>query len=135
MKLLLILMDPCFQGNWGPCEFVSFSRQSCDFLSCPLQNEQKNVKMMNRKGLFRIGFIEELKAQILELRYTKGTLSMFVLLPSCSTDNLKGLEEVSLHFPVSTKHFIVDLGRAALSTIYHLEEGWHLSNQRGKEYI
>ncbi|XP_020930953.1 serpin B12 [Sus scrofa] len=58
------------------------------------ENEQKNVKMMNRKGLFRIGFIEELKAQILELRYTKGTLSMFVLLPSCSTDNLKGLEEL-----------------------------------------
>ncbi|XP_014583363.2 serpin B12 isoform X1 [Equus caballus] len=58
------------------------------------ENEKKTVKMMNQKGLFRIGFIEELKAQILEMRYTKGELSMFILLPSCSADNLKGLEEL-----------------------------------------
>ncbi|XP_045880059.1 serpin B12 isoform X2 [Meles meles] len=58
------------------------------------ENEKRTVKMMNQKGLFRIGFIEELKAQILEMRYTKGALSMFVLLPSCSADNVKGLEEL-----------------------------------------
>lgn len=86
--------------------------------------------MMNQKGLFRIGFIEELKAQILEIRYTKGALSMFVLLPAFSEDNLKGLEEVSLHFQVSTKYFIVDLWRAAQVTIYCPEEGWHLGSQR-----
>nr|KAF6423731.1 serpin family B member 12 [Rousettus aegyptiacus] len=50
--------------------------------------------MMNQSGLFRIGFIEELKAQILEMPYTKGKLSLFVLLPSCSADNLKGLAEL-----------------------------------------
>ncbi|XP_069324013.1 serpin B12-like [Eulemur rufifrons] len=50
--------------------------------------------MMTQKGQYRIGFIEELKAQILEMRYTKGELSMFVLLPSYSEDNLKGLEEL-----------------------------------------
>lgn len=85
---------------------------------------------MNQKGLFRIGFIEELKAQILEMRYTKGALSMFVLLPSCSADNVKGLEEVSLHFIVSTKYFTVNFWRAALLTTYLPEEGWHLSYQR-----
>lgn len=53
--------------------------------------------MMNQRGVFRIGFIEELTAQILEMRYTQGKLSMFVLLPSRSADNVKGLEEVSLH--------------------------------------
>ncbi|XP_003995287.1 serpin B12 [Felis catus] len=58
------------------------------------ENEKKTVRMMNQKGLFRIGFIEELKAQILEIRYTKGALSMFVLLPAFSEDNLKGLEEL-----------------------------------------
>ncbi|XP_029778658.1 serpin B12 isoform X2 [Suricata suricatta] len=58
------------------------------------ENEKKTVKMMNQKGLFRIGFIEELKVQILEMRYTKGALSMFVLLPAFSEDNLKGLEEL-----------------------------------------
>ncbi|KAM9225176.1 serpin B12 isoform 2-T3 [Dugong dugon] len=58
------------------------------------ENEKKTVKMMNQMGLFRIGFIEELQAQILEMRYTKGKLSMFVLLPSSSSDNLNGLEEL-----------------------------------------
>ncbi|XP_062958061.1 serpin B12-like [Cynocephalus volans] len=50
--------------------------------------------MMTQKGQFRIGFIEELKMQILDLRYTKGKLSMFALLPSRSADNVKGLEEL-----------------------------------------
>ncbi|ELW71274.1 Serpin B12 [Tupaia chinensis] len=58
------------------------------------ESEKKNVKMMHQKGLFRIGFIEELKAQILEMKYTKGKLSMFVLLPTCSEDNVKALEEL-----------------------------------------
>ncbi|XP_023399949.2 serpin B12 isoform X2 [Loxodonta africana] len=58
------------------------------------ENEKKTVKMMKQEGLFRIGFIEELQAQILEMRYTKGKLSMFVLLPSSSSDNLRGLEEL-----------------------------------------
>lgn len=61
---------------------------------CPLQNEKKTVKMMNQKGKFRIGFIEELQAQILEMKYTMGKLSMLVLLPSCSEDNVKSLQEV-----------------------------------------
>ncbi|XP_012860246.1 serpin B12 isoform X2 [Echinops telfairi] len=58
------------------------------------EKEKKTVKMMNQKGLFRIGFIKELQAQILEMRYIKGKLSMFILLPSASSDNLKGLEEL-----------------------------------------
>lgn len=78
---------------------------------------------MNQSGLFRIGFIEELKAQILEMPYTKGKLSLFVLLPSCSADNLKGLAEVSLHFPITTKCFIINPWRAAQSTSDHPEAG------------
>ncbi|EHB08563.1 Serpin B12 [Heterocephalus glaber] len=58
------------------------------------ENEQKSVKMMNQKGLYRIGFIEELQAQILEMRYTIGKLSMFILLPSPSADNVKVLQEL-----------------------------------------
>ncbi|XP_060261301.1 serpin B12 isoform X2 [Ovis aries] len=50
--------------------------------------------MMNQNGLFRVGFVDELKAQILELPYTKGKLDMVVLLPSGSADNLKALEEL-----------------------------------------
>ncbi|XP_041505260.1 serpin B12 isoform X1 [Microtus oregoni] len=58
------------------------------------ENEKKTVKMMNQKGKFRIGFIEELQAQILEMKYTMGKLSMLVLLPSCSKDNVKSLKEL-----------------------------------------
>ncbi|XP_016078992.1 PREDICTED: serpin B12 isoform X2 [Miniopterus natalensis] len=58
------------------------------------ENEKKTVKMMYQVGMFRIGFIEEVKAQILELPYTKGKLSMFVLLPPDSADNLKCLQEL-----------------------------------------
>ncbi|XP_038206130.1 serpin B12 isoform X2 [Arvicola amphibius] len=58
------------------------------------ENEKKMVKMMNQKGKFRIGFIEELQAQILEMKYTMGKLSMLVLLPSCSEDNVKSLQEL-----------------------------------------
>ncbi|XP_006756885.1 PREDICTED: serpin B12 [Myotis davidii] len=58
------------------------------------RNEKKTVRMMNQKGTFKMGFIEEVNAQILEMPYTKGKLSMFVLLPSCSEDNLKGLQEL-----------------------------------------
>lgn len=63
---------------------------------------------MTQKGLYRIGFIEEVKAQILEMRYTKGKLSMFVLLPSHSKDNLKAMEEVNLIFHISTKYLMID---------------------------
>ncbi|KAM5222271.1 serpin B12 [Ctenodactylus gundi] len=58
------------------------------------ENEQKSVKMMNQRGLFRIGFIEELQAHILEMKYTMGKLSMFILLPPSSADNVKGLREL-----------------------------------------
>ncbi|KAM4841432.1 serpin B12 [Thomomys bottae] len=61
------------------------------------ENEKKNVKMMTQKGQFRIGFIEELQAQILEMRYNTGKLSMFILLPPCSKDNIKGLQELEKH--------------------------------------
>lgn len=93
------------------------------YLVHSLQNEKKTVRMMNQKGTFKMGFIEEVNAQILEMPYTKGKLSMFVLLPSCSADNLKGLQEVKLPFPVSPKCFIIDLRRAAPSTIYLLRQG------------
>ncbi|MBZ3887146.1 Serpin B12 [Sciurus carolinensis] len=58
------------------------------------ENEKRTVKMMRQQGTFRIGFIEELQAQVLEMRYTMGKLSMFVLLPPCSADNVKGLQEL-----------------------------------------
>ncbi|XP_031548227.2 serpin B12 isoform X2 [Vicugna pacos] len=89
--VLVLVNAVYFKAKWDKyfdCE------NTVDALFSLNENEKKSVKMMNQKGLFRIGFIEELKAQILELRYTKGKLSMLVLLPSPSEDNLKGLEEL-----------------------------------------
>ena len=106
-----ILRDLCFQGGRGPGEFVSLSWQSCDFLPCLLQSEEKTVKMMNQKGVFRVGFIEEVRAQILEMQYIQGKLSMFILLPSHSADNLEGLQEVNLRFPVSLTCLVTGLQR------------------------
>ncbi|XP_075389364.1 serpin B12 isoform X2 [Tenrec ecaudatus] len=96
------------------------------------ENEKKTVRMMNQKGLFRIGFLEELQAQILEMRYTKGKLSMFVLLPPASSDNLKGLEELESKVTydqimtwtssekMSEEQVVVSFPQLTLEESYHL---------------
>ncbi|XP_012500734.1 PREDICTED: serpin B12 isoform X2 [Propithecus coquereli] len=89
--VLVLVNAVYFKAKW---EKYFDSENTVDALFSLNENEKKNVKMMTQKGRYRIGFIEEVKAQILEMRYTKGELSMFVLLPSCSEDNLKGLEEL-----------------------------------------
>ncbi|XP_076991413.1 serpin B12 [Tamandua tetradactyla] len=88
---LVLVNAVYFKAKW---EKYFDCENTVDALFIPNENEKKSVKMMNQMGLFRIGFIEEVKAQILEMRYKKGKLSMFVLLPSYSSDNLKGLEEL-----------------------------------------
>lgn len=86
----IVLIDVEAMGVWALHDLLWLP-------PCPLQNEKKTVKMMNQRGRFRIGFIEELQAQILEMKYTMGKLSMLVLLPSCSEDNVKSLQEVQRH--------------------------------------
>ncbi|XP_045742273.1 serpin B12 [Mirounga angustirostris] len=89
--ILVLVNAVYFKAKW---EKYFDSENTVDALFFLNENEKKTVKMMKQKGLFRIGFIEELKAQILEMRYIKGELSMFVLLPPYSADNVKGLEEL-----------------------------------------
>ncbi|XP_037662264.1 serpin B12 isoform X2 [Choloepus didactylus] len=89
--VLVLVNTVCFKSKW---EKYFDCENTVDAPFTINENEKKTVKMMNQTGLFRIGFIEEVKAQILEMRYKKGKLSMFVLLPSSSSDNLKGLEEL-----------------------------------------
>ncbi|NWU97671.1 SPB11 protein, partial [Upupa epops] len=58
-------------------------------------NEKKPVQMMYQKGTFRLGYIEEVGAQVLELPYDQKTLSMIILLPSDTADGpAGGLEEI-----------------------------------------
>uniref|UniRef100_A0A8C2TZ68 Ovalbumin n=1 Tax=Coturnix japonica TaxID=93934 RepID=A0A8C2TZ68_COTJA len=56
-------------------------------------NERKPVQMMYQKGTFKLGYIEELETQVLELPYAQKLLSMIILL---------GLEQVRLRTIEST---------------------------------
>ncbi|KFV19501.1 Serpin B12 [Tauraco erythrolophus] len=59
------------------------------------QNERKPVQMMYQKGMFKLGYVEEISAQILELPYAQKSLSMIILLPGDVADgSTSGLEQI-----------------------------------------
>ncbi|XP_009883564.1 PREDICTED: leukocyte elastase inhibitor-like [Charadrius vociferus] len=59
------------------------------------QNEKKPVQMMYQKGMFKLGYIEEMGAQVLELPYAHKSLSMIILLPGDTADgSTGGLEQI-----------------------------------------
>ncbi|XP_050183642.1 serpin B12-like [Myiozetetes cayanensis] len=59
------------------------------------QNRKKPVQMMYQKGTFKLGYIEEVGAQILELPYAQKSLSMIILLPGDVADgSINGLEKI-----------------------------------------
>ncbi|NXG56810.1 ILEUB inhibitor, partial [Hemiprocne comata] len=58
-------------------------------------NEKIPVQMMYQKGMFKLGYIEEVGAQILELPYAEKSLSMIILLPGDMADgSTNGLEKI-----------------------------------------
>ncbi|NXC09913.1 SPB11 protein, partial [Orthonyx spaldingii] len=58
-------------------------------------NRKKPVQMMYQKGKFKLGYTEEVGAQILELPYAQKALSMIILLPGDVTDgSVHGLEQI-----------------------------------------
>ncbi|XP_006892821.1 PREDICTED: serpin B12 [Elephantulus edwardii] len=89
--VLVLVNAVYFKAKW---ERYFDTKNTVDATFCLNEKEKKKVKMMHQRGLFRIGFIEEVQAQVLEMRYTKGKLSMFVLLPHASSDNLEGLDQL-----------------------------------------
>ncbi|XP_062424071.1 serpin B12-like [Rhea pennata] len=59
------------------------------------QNESKPVQMMYQKGKFKLGYIEEIGVQIIELPYVQKSLSMIILLPDDIADgSTNGLEQI-----------------------------------------
>ncbi|NXE96519.1 OVALX protein, partial [Menura novaehollandiae] len=54
------------------------------------EQESRPVQMMCQNNTFKVGRVAEDKIKILELPYTSGELSMFVLLP----DDISGLEQL-----------------------------------------
>ncbi|XP_045043821.2 serpin B12 [Desmodus rotundus] len=89
--VLVLVNAVYFKAKW---EKYFESENTVDAPFSLNESEEKTVKMMNQKGVFRVGFIEEVRAQILEMQYIQGKLSMFILLPSHSADNLEGLREL-----------------------------------------
>ncbi|NWS57796.1 SPB8 protein, partial [Chunga burmeisteri] len=58
-------------------------------------NEKKPVQMMYQKGIFKLGYIEEVDAQVLELPYAQKSLSMIILLPGDMAHGFtSGLEQI-----------------------------------------
>ncbi|XP_036598164.1 serpin B12 isoform X2 [Trichosurus vulpecula] len=89
--VLVLVNAVYFKAKWEKCFDSEKTEDSPFWLN---KNEQKNVKMMRQQNTFRIGYIEELKTQILEMNYIKGKLSMFVLLPPFPAEDPTGLEEL-----------------------------------------
>lgn len=59
--------------------------------------------MMYQKGTFKLGYIEELGTQVLELPYAQKSLSMIILLPGDTADgSTSGLEQVRLRTVATT---------------------------------
>ncbi|XP_009916218.1 serpin B12 isoform X2 [Haliaeetus albicilla] len=59
------------------------------------KNEKKPVQVMYQKGTFKLGYIEEMGAQVLELPYAQKSLSMIILLPGDMADgSTSGLEQI-----------------------------------------
>ena len=54
-------------------------------VSCFYQ-EKKTVQMMFKQAKFKMGHVEEVPAQVLELPYVGAELSMLILLPDENTD-------------------------------------------------
>lgn len=93
------------------------------------QKEQRLVQMMFQESTFKLNYVEEIQAQILELPYVKKELSMIILLPDDYV-NLKWVEKQLTfeNFRAWTKpacmqstEMEVLLPRFRLAEDYHLE--------------
>ncbi|XP_009999202.1 PREDICTED: serpin B12 [Chaetura pelagica] len=59
------------------------------------QKEKIPVQMMYQKGRFKLGYIEEVGAQVLELPYAEKSMSMIILLPhDMAEGSISGLEQI-----------------------------------------
>ncbi|XP_010143241.1 PREDICTED: leukocyte elastase inhibitor-like [Buceros rhinoceros silvestris] len=99
------------------------------------ENEKKPVQMMYQKGTFKLGYVEEMGAQVLELPYAQKLLSMIILLPGDVADgSTSGLEQIestmtyeNLMLWASSEHMVettveVYLPRFKLEGTFNLNE-------------
>ncbi|OWK01596.1 hypothetical protein Celaphus_00017853, partial [Cervus elaphus hippelaphus] len=112
-ETVLVLVNAVyFKAKW---EKYFDCENTVDAVFSLSESEKQNVKMMNQNGLFRIGFVDELKVQILELPYTKGKLDMLErnityekLMAWSSSENMSE-KRVAVSFPRFTLEDSYDL--------------------------
>ncbi|XP_038627407.1 plasminogen activator inhibitor 2 [Tachyglossus aculeatus] len=87
---LILVNAVYFKGKWENPFQKKATKQQPFRVSL---SQHKPVQMMHQKATLQIGYIEELKTQILELPY-KGDISMFLLLPDEISDSSTGLDQL-----------------------------------------
>ncbi|XP_027381681.1 serpin B8 isoform X2 [Bos indicus] len=71
-----------FKGKWNE----QFDRKHTRGMPFKTNQEKKTVQMMFKQAKFKMGHVEEVPAQVLELPYVGAELSMLILLPDENTD-------------------------------------------------
>ncbi|KAF6716410.1 Leukocyte elastase inhibitor A [Oryzias melastigma] len=77
-----------FMGSWD-IPFLNSDTHDAQFKLTMFRS--KSVKMMKQKSVFRLGFVQEVNCQILEMPYKENELSMLIFLPK--QGGLKKLEK------------------------------------------
>lgn len=71
-----------FKGKWNE----QFDRKHTRGMTFKTNQDKKTVQMMFKQAKFKLGYIDEVHSQVLELPYVGEELSMTVLLPDDDTD-------------------------------------------------
>lgn len=71
-----------FKGKWNK----QFDRKYTRGMPFKTNQEKKTVQMMFKQAKFKMGYVDEVHAQVLELPYVGEELSMVILLPDDNTD-------------------------------------------------
>ncbi|KAM6217566.1 serpin B3-like [Rhynchocyon petersi] len=87
---VLVLVNAIyFKGQWAEKFDKSNTREEPFWLN---KGESKPVQMMKQKRQYKLAFLEDIQAQLIEIPYSGEDLSMFVLLPE-EVDGLKKIED------------------------------------------
>ncbi|XP_004579499.2 serpin B8 [Ochotona princeps] len=79
---LVLVNAVYFKAKWNE----QFDRKHTRGMLFKTNKEEKTVQMMFKRAKFKIGHIEEVHSQVLELPYANEDLSMLILLPDDNTD-------------------------------------------------
>uniref|UniRef100_A0A8C0NEL7 Serpin B8 n=2 Tax=Canis lupus familiaris TaxID=9615 RepID=A0A8C0NEL7_CANLF len=71
-----------FKGKWHE----QFDRKNTRGMPFKINQERKTVQMMFKQAKFKMGYVDDVHTQILELPYAGEELSMVILLPDDNTD-------------------------------------------------